>query len=92
VMGAYIVQYPQVRVHMLIFLGIFITRIAVPPYLMLGHWFLLPILGGLPALARESGDVAFWAHAGGFVSGMVLVLLFRNPELIRRRLAYNLPG
>ena len=92
VMGAYIVLYPQVRVHMLIFLGIFITRIAVPAYLMLGYWFLLQILGGLPALARESGGVAFWAHAGGFVSGMVLVLLFRNPELIRRRLAYNLPG
>jgi len=92
VKGAYIVLYQQVRVHMLLFHGIFITRIAVPAYLMLGYWFLLQILGGLPALARESGGVAFWAHAGGFVSGMVLVLLFRNPELIRRRLAYNLPG
>src|SRR5687768_791290 len=46
VMGAYIVLYPKVRVHMLVFLGIFITRIVVPAYLMLGYWFLLQIIGG----------------------------------------------
>ncbi|MEZ4457995.1 MAG: rhomboid family intramembrane serine protease [Gemmatimonadales bacterium] len=77
---------------MLIFLGIFfITRIAVPAVFMLGYWFLLQLVGGLPSVARESGGVAFWAHAGGFVAGMVLVFLFRNPELIRERLRYNLP-
>ena len=52
VMGAYIVLYPRVRVHMLIFLGIFITTIAVPAWMMLGYWFLLQILGGLPMLSR----------------------------------------
>src|SRR5918912_3211349 len=50
VMGAYIVLYPRVRVHMLVFLGIFITRIVVPAYLMLGYWFLLQVLSGLPTL------------------------------------------
>jgi membrane associated rhomboid family serine protease len=92
VMGAYVVLYPRVRVHMLIFLGIFITRITVPAIFMLGYWFLLQLLGGLPTLQRESGGVAFWAHAGGFVAGMVLVLLFRNPRLIEARIAHRLPG
>jgi rhomboid family protein len=85
IMGAYIVLYPRVRVHMLVFLGFFITTIAVPAWVMLGYWFLLQIVGGLPSLARESGGVAFWAHTGGFVAGMVLVWLFRNPALVARR-------
>jgi membrane associated rhomboid family serine protease len=85
IMGAYIVLYPRVRVHMLVFLGFFITTIAVPAWVMLGYWFLLQVLGGLPALAQESGGVAFWAHAGGFIAGMVLIWLFRNRTLVARR-------
>ncbi len=92
VMGAYIVLYPKVRVHMVVFLGIFITRIAVPAVAMLGYWFFLQILGGVPALRSESGGVAFWAHAGGFVAGMLLVLFFRNPALIAERVAHRMPG
>jgi membrane associated rhomboid family serine protease len=72
-------------VHMLIFLGIFITTIVVPAYLMLAYWFLLQILSSLPMVAKETGGVAFLAHAGGFVAGMVLVLLFRNRALIAQR-------
>ena len=92
VMGAYIVLYPRVKVHMLIFLGIFITRIAVPAVFMLGYWFLLQLVGGIPTLKSESGGVAFWAHAGGFVAGMASVLLFRDPRLMQARIAHRLPG
>ena len=88
VMGAYIVLYPRVRVHMLIFLGFFITRAVVPAYLMLGYWFLLQILGGLPSLGGEdTGGVAVWAHAGGFLAGAVLILLFKDPGLVARHRA-----
>jgi membrane associated rhomboid family serine protease len=86
VMGAYIVLYPRVRVHMLVFLGIFITRIVVPAYLMLGYWFLLQILGGGLA-PDEGGGVAFWAHAGGFIAGAILILLFRDAELVAKHRA-----
>ena len=86
VMGAYIVLYPRVKVHMLVFLFIFITRITVPAWMMLGYWFLLQVLGGLPMLANESGGVAFWAHTGGFITGMLVIWLFRDPELVARRL------
>ncbi|HYC32594.1 MAG TPA: rhomboid family intramembrane serine protease [Gemmatimonadales bacterium] len=87
VMGAYIVLYPRVRVHMLVFLGFFITRIAVPAYLMLGYWFLIQILGGLPTIGDEKGGVAFWAHAGGFVAGALLIMIFRDPALVAKHRA-----
>jgi membrane associated rhomboid family serine protease len=87
VMGAYIVLYPRVRIHMLIFLGFFITRAVVPAYLMLGYWLLLQVLGGLPSLGDEAGGVAFWAHAGGFLAGAVLILVFRDNDLVARHRA-----
>jgi membrane associated rhomboid family serine protease len=91
VMGGYIVLYPKVRVHMIVFLFVFITRIVVPAYLMLGYWFLLQLISTLPRVAAESGGIAFLAHAGGFVAGMILVLLFRSRRLVARRLAHGMP-
>ena len=84
VMGAYLVLYPKVRVHLLIFLGFFITTIAVPAYLMLLYWMFLQLLGGLPTLggAGAQGGVAFMAHVGGFASGVALIKLFARPELV----------
>lgn len=86
VMGAYIVLYPKVRVHMLIFLGFFITTITVPAYLMLGYWILLQLLGVLPVFARESGGIAFGAHVGGFLAGALLITFFKSSEMMARRL------
>ncbi|HLU68455.1 MAG TPA: rhomboid family intramembrane serine protease [Kofleriaceae bacterium] len=88
VMGAYIVLFPRVTVHMLVFLGFFITVMRVPAFVMLGYWFLLQVIGGLPQIAGgEPGGVAFWAHAGGFVAGALLVFLFRNRALLARHRA-----
>ena len=88
VMGAYIILYPRVHVHMLVFLGFFVTTIAVPAVFMLGYWFVLQLLSGWMSNAAEGG-VAFWAHVGGFVAGAVLVLLFRNPRLLDRHPYYG---
>ena len=85
VMGAYVVLYPRVRVHMLVVLFVFITRIAVPAYLMLGYWFLIQLIGG--SAARGEGGVAFWAHVGGFVAGAVLISMFKDRELVRKHRA-----
>ncbi|MGZ8397968.1 MAG: rhomboid family intramembrane serine protease [Gemmatimonadales bacterium] len=86
VMGAYIVLYPKVRIHMLVVLVIFVTRIVVPAYLMLAYWFLLQLLGGGLTSGSEGG-VAFWAHAGGFIAGAVLIYIFRDPELVAKHRA-----
>lgn len=77
VLGAYLVSFPKARVATLIFLGFFIRVVWIPAVVVLGIWFLLQILSGLPtvASAEESSGVAFMAHVGGFVAGIVLVLL-----------------
>jgi membrane associated rhomboid family serine protease len=85
VMGAYIVLYPRVRIHMLVFLFIFVTRIVVPAYLMLGYWFLLQLVSG--TAVRSEGGVAFWAHVAGFVAGAVLISVFKDRELVGRHRA-----
>jgi rhomboid family protein len=90
VMGAYIVLYPRVRVHMLVILGFYVGKIAVPAYLMLGYWLLIQLVSGALAVGQESGGVAFLAHAGGFVGGMVLIYLFRNKDLVAAHRAYLL--
>jgi len=79
VMGAYAVLYPRAHVQMLIVLGIFITRARVPALVVLGYWFVLQLLGGIPALEAEGGGVAFWAHLGGFVAGAMLSFAMRDP-------------
>jgi membrane associated rhomboid family serine protease len=87
VLGGYLVLYPRVRIHVLVFLGFFVTTVALPAWVMLGYWIVLQILGGTAAvLSRmEGGGVAFWAHVGGFAAGFVLIKLFPNAEFLERR-------
>jgi membrane associated rhomboid family serine protease len=87
VMGAYVILYPRVRVHMLVVLVIFVTRIVVPAYLMLGYWFLLQLIGG--STATGEGGVAFAAHVGGFLAGAILIQLFKDPKLVAQHLALS---
>lgn len=93
VMGAYLVLYPTARIHMLVFLGFFLTRVVVPAYLMLLYWAFLQFVGTLPALAGvgPEGGVAFAAHLGGFIAGLVLIKLFARSEFVarHRRVAYR---
>ena len=81
VMGAYLRLYPRAPVHMLVILGFYVSRVAVPAFFMLGYWFLLQLLSG--AVDKGMGGVAFWAHVGGFACGLLTVGLFTN----RSRLA-----
>ena len=87
VMGAYLVLYPFVRVYVFVFLGFFFTTLALPAWTMLLYWFVLQFIGGLAGLvaAKEGGGVAFWAHAGGFVAGLVLIKLFARADYIQAR-------
>ena len=82
VMGAYVLLYPRVHVHLLVVLGFYVTTIAVPAVFMLGYWFLVQLASGWGTLGLRGSGVAFWAHVGGFVAGAILILLFRNPRLL----------
>lgn len=86
VMGAYLFLYPRAPVHMLIFFGFFIQRMVVPAFFMLGYWFLLQLLAG--TVDRGTGGVAFWAHVGGFLAGLLLIRAFCKSDRLadcRRR-------
>jgi membrane associated rhomboid family serine protease len=84
VLGAYFIFYPQARVLTLIPLGVFTRIMEVPAILFLGLWFLMQFFTGVSALAissagEETGGVAFWAHVGGFVAGVVIALFMPKP-------------
>jgi len=91
IMGAYLVLYPQVRVRMLFIFVIFFKVFRIRAWVVLLWWFVWQVLSGLPELTtmrpEVSSGVAFWAHVGGFVAGVVLVKLFENRALVARRSA-----
>jgi membrane associated rhomboid family serine protease len=89
VMGAYLVLYPRVRVYTLVPLGFFITSMALPAWVMLGYWFLIQFVSGLVDVGGEGGGVAFWAHVGGFVAGLVLVKLFARSDYVAEHQAHH---
>ncbi|MCZ6477956.1 MAG: rhomboid family intramembrane serine protease [Gemmatimonadetes bacterium] len=81
VMGAYMVLYPRVRVLTLVFFYL----VYLPAWLMLGYWFLIQFLSG--TVADGGAGVAFWAHVGGFFTGVLLVKAFERKRLVEAKLA-----
>jgi membrane associated rhomboid family serine protease len=81
VLGAYLVLFPGAKVLTLLSLGFFIRMTMIPAVIVLGLWFVLQLFQGVLSLGGpDVGGVAFWAHIGGFVVGLVLAkLLARNP-------------
>lgn len=80
VLGAYLLLYPRARVLVLIPLGFFTRTLHLPAMVVLGLWFLLQLLNTALADANQPG-VAFAAHAGGFVAGMLLVGFFKRRDV-----------
>lgn len=77
VLGAYLLLYPHARVLVLIPLGLLSRLVHLPAMFVLGFWFLLQLLSTMLSDPNQPG-VAFAAHAGGFISGLILVLFFRR--------------
>jgi membrane associated rhomboid family serine protease len=76
VLGAYLVLFPHAHVTALIVLGFFWRLVQVPAVVVLGFWIVVQVLNGLGSFGA-SGGVAFFAHIGGFVAGMVLLFVLR---------------
>jgi membrane associated rhomboid family serine protease len=92
VLGAYLVSYPFARVLTLVPIFIFIQVIEIPAVIVLGFWFIMQFLSGTASLvstAAAQGGVAWWAHIGGFVIGMLLLGLLPRKELNRQRYDYR---
>jgi membrane associated rhomboid family serine protease len=75
VLGAYLLLYPNANVHVLVLIIIILRIITVPAWIMLSLWFAAQLVSGL--FSSSGAGVAFWAHVGGFVTGMVLLLVMR---------------
>ncbi len=83
VMGAYLVLFPRVRVFTMVPLGFFFYQMALPAWVMLIYWMALQFFGGITSIVSEEGGgggVAFWAHVGGFVAGVVLINVFERRD------------
>ena len=82
VLGGYAILYPRARVVTLIFIIFFFTVIELPALLVLGAWFLLQLFYGSADLTSPvsggGGGVAYFAHIGGFVAGMILIKVLAN--------------
>ncbi len=81
VLGAYFVMFPRSRVLTLVPLFFIPWFVEIPALVYLGVWFLMQLLSGtleLSARAGMAGGIAWWAHAGGFVAGILLSIPFRN--------------
>ena len=86
VLGAYLILYPNARVLTVIPIFFFIQIIRLPAIVLIGFWFLLQLLSGIfeLGLGTDGGGVAYFAHIGGFVAGIILVLL-----MTKRRHRYS---
>jgi membrane associated rhomboid family serine protease len=87
VMGAYLIKFPRARIVTLVFIVIFITTLDIPAAFLLIYWFAIQFFNGIGSFGFSqvsTGDVAWFAHVGGFVAGMALALLMPA----RRRYQY----
>lgn len=88
VMGAYFLLYPKARILTLIPIFFFFSLIEVPAYVFLGFWFLLQFFSGTFSLisrTEQYSGIAWWAHVGGFLGGVVLLYVFRGRSKRRSR-------
>ena len=87
ILGAYFILFPRARVLTLIPLFLFFPLVEIPAFVFLGIWFLIQFLSGAASLGRSSalsGGVAWWAHIGGFVAGVVLLKILLPADAARR--------
>jgi membrane associated rhomboid family serine protease len=87
VMGAYLLLYPKVRVHTLFFFVIFFRVVPLRAWVLLAYWFVIQLAMGAGSLGGGGGGVAFWAHIGGFVAGVLLIRPFERDTLVEAKLS-----
>jgi len=86
VMGAYLVKFPRAHIVTLVFIVIFITTVDLPAAFLLLYWFAIQFFSGVGSVGYSQvsqGGVAWFAHVGGFVAGMLLVMLMPTNQRAR---------
>ena len=88
VMGAYMVKFPRSRILTLVFVVVFVTTMEIPAFLILIYWFVIQFFSGIGSVGHShlsQGGVAWFAHIGGFLAGIALVLLMTKRDRFSRR-------
>jgi rhomboid family protein len=86
VMGAYLIKFPRTRIVTLIFIVFFVTTAEIPAAFILLYWFAIQFFSGFGSLASQDysgGGVAYFAHIGGFLAGMLLIRAFPARQRFR---------
>jgi membrane associated rhomboid family serine protease len=85
VMGAYLIKFPRAHIVTLVFIVIFITTVDIPAFFLLLYWFAIQFFSGVGSVgdSASSGGVAWFAHVGGFIAGMLLVMLMPTQQRAR---------
>lgn len=92
VLGAYVSTWPRARIRSLVFLVVFVFVVELPALVVLGGWFLLQLLeAARPQEFGLEGGVAWWAHIGGFLAGLILMPLLSTGQLDQEVAEYRLP-
>lgn len=80
ILGCYYILFPHSNVKTLVFIFFFVTIINISAPIMLGYWFILQLFSGIASIPElgSQGGVAFWAHAGGFLTGVLFGMMFRR--------------
>jgi membrane associated rhomboid family serine protease len=82
ILGAYVLKFPRANVSILIFIFFFIRIVKVPALFVLGFWFFIQLSEGLTSLGLDiNGGVAWFAHVGGFIAGLLAVNLFEKKKV-----------
>jgi membrane associated rhomboid family serine protease len=92
VMGAYLLKFPHSKITTLIPIFIFFTTVDIPAWIMLAYWFVIQLASGVGDIATmhvQRGGVAWFAHVGGFLAGVILIKIFRTNERYRRHAEYR---
>ena len=78
VLGAYILLFPMARIHTIIFLGFFVQSVQIPALIVIGFWAIIQIVNGLITQGMPNqGGIAWYAHAGGFLAGLISIKLWQ---------------
>lgn len=77
ILGAYILLYPRSKIHTVLYLGVYIKKLKIPAYVLIGLWAAVQLLNGLMSLLfKASGNIAWFAHLGGFAVGLASIKLW----------------
>jgi membrane associated rhomboid family serine protease len=91
VMGAYLVKFPRSRITTLVFVFFFLTTFELPAIVVLGYWFVIQLFSGFGSVAHShltAGGVAWFAHIGGFLAGILLIWILPTRQPYERRGSY----